>query len=157
MGLRGPAPTPIEVLRMRGSRRADSAPDRPKPLARMPACPRWLDKIAKAKWKELAPELFRLGLLTVVDGDALCVYCEAFSSFRRAVETLAKEGETFVTEKGYVGVHPAVAIRNGARQTIKSFAAILGLDPSSRTRLAVSTEEEAPDEMDEFLNKRPAR
>ena len=94
----------------------------------------------------MVPELSRLGLLTIVDGDALAVYCEAWSSFRRACETLAKEGETFTTDKGYVGAHPAVAIRNAARQAIKAFASLFGLDPSSRTRLSAPPEDDGAEE-----------
>jgi P27 family predicted phage terminase small subunit len=141
---------------MRGSRRAKDASGHPQPDPKPPACPRWLDKEARAKWKALVPELSRLGLLTCVDGDVLCVYCEAFSSFRRAVETLRREGETFKTKKGYVGVHPAVAIRNAARHTIKNFAALFGLDPSSRARLSVPQEDEVEDDPIEALfKKRP--
>ncbi len=146
MGKRGPAPTPTEVLKLRGSWRGKKRDGQPRPDPKTPPCPRWLDKEARAKWRALVPELSRLGLLTIVDGDALAVYCEAWSSFRRACETLAKEGETFTTDKGYVGAHPAVAIRNAARQAIKAFASLFGLDPSSRTRLSAPPEDDGAEE-----------
>lgn len=136
MGRRGPAPKPSRLKELEGNpgkRRLNK--DEPKPAAGRPACPAWLADEAKKKWRALVPELERLGLLTVVDGDALAVYCEAWASFRKSCETLAEDGETFTTDKGYVGPHPAIAIRNAARQTIKSFASLFGLDPSSRSRL----------------------
>ena len=155
MGRRGPAPKPAEVLRMRGSRGADKAGGRPKPIPQPPACPRWLDKEARAKWKELVPELSRLGLLTVVDGPSLACFCEAWSTFRRACETLAKEGETFTTPKGYIAVHPMVAIRNASRHAIRLFGAPFGLDPGSRTRLEMppDVDDEGEDEFEQFLNQ----
>jgi P27 family predicted phage terminase small subunit len=137
----------------------------PQPAARPPRCPSWLDAEAKNKWKELAPELARLGLLTAIDGDVLAAYCQAWAEFRQATETLAREGR-FVKVGGllvegndgkeaWVGYqiqpHPAVAQQRSAWQAVKSFAALFGLDPSSRSKLHVGGSE--PDEMAEFLSQ----
>src|SRR5262249_38927021 len=110
----------------------------PKPKTGRPRCPSWLDADAKRKWRALVPELERLGLLTVVDGDALAAYCQAWAEFKLATETLRPDGRTFTTDSGSLPPHPAVAQQRSAWQAVRAFAALFGLDPSSRTRLSVA-------------------
>src|SRR5262245_49052877 len=129
LGRRGPPPTPVEVLRLRGSRRADRNMNAPKPTPGRPRCPAWLDHEAKRKWKALIPELERIGLLTVVDGDALAAYCVAWSELKHATETLEREGRHFKTESGYLAPHPAVAQQRSAWHAVRAFAGLFGLDP----------------------------
>jgi P27 family predicted phage terminase small subunit len=138
-------------------------PREPQPAARRPRCPDWLAPEAKNKWKLLAPELARLGLLTVIDGDALAAYCTAWAELKAASETLAAEGR-FVKVGGtalhkadgtveHVGYqlqpHPAVAQQRSALAQLKGFAALFGLDPSSRSKLQVAGQ--AQDDLAEFL------
>lgn len=151
MGKRGPAPKPTNVLKITGSWRAKTrSKAEPKPKAKAPVCPEWLSPDAKAKWAELVPELLRMKLLTVVDGDVLAAYCEAWAEFRAASKTIAEEGRTFTTEKGYVGQHPAVAQQRSAWAAVKSFASLFGLDPSSRSRLNVGGDKEDDKPADPF-------
>jgi P27 family predicted phage terminase small subunit len=96
-----------------------------------------LDAEAKRKWTELVPELLRLRLLTIVDGDTLAAYCQAWAEFRLATVTLTKQGRTFKTSTGYLTPHPAVAQQRSAWAAIRAFASLFGLDPSSRSRLRV--------------------
>jgi P27 family predicted phage terminase small subunit len=71
-----------------------------------------------------------------LDGDALACYCQAWSEFEIATKLLRKEGRTVVMSKtGYVSAHPAIAMQRSAWSAVKSFAALLGLDPSSRQSL----------------------
>jgi transposase len=80
MGTRGPPPTPTNILAMRGSWRSKRNPHEPHPEPGRPRCPRWLDKQAKAAWKQLAPQLDRMGVLAKVDGNALARYCQLWAS-----------------------------------------------------------------------------
>jgi P27 family predicted phage terminase small subunit len=120
--------------------------DEPRPRADVPRCPTWLDKGAKRKWKELAPELSRLGLLTIIDGDVLAAYCQAWAEFEHATKTLQAEGRTVTRGTGGKCDHPAVAQQRTVWKAIKEFAEFFGLDPSSRGRLEVP----APDAVDPF-------
>lgn len=104
-----------------------------------PKCPAWLDKAAKSRWRALVPELERLGLLTIIDGDALAAYCQAWAEFEIATRTLQAEGRTFRTESGYLAPHPAVAQQRSAWNAVKTFAALFGLDPADRSQLNVPT------------------
>lgn len=138
MGKRGPMPTPSAILKLRGSWRAKARRREPQPRAGRPACPTWLPPAARRKWRQLVPELVRLGLLTVVDGDALAAYCCAWAELQQATQTLDQEGRYVRLASGYLLSHPAVAQQRSAWQAVRAFAALFGLDPSSRTRLAAT-------------------
>ena len=132
---RKPKPTKLKLLTGNPGKRPLNVRE-PKPAAGIPPCPAWLDVEAKARWAILAPELATLGLLTMIDGDALAAYCQAWAEFRIATEVLQKEGRVFFWKKsGYRAPHPAVAQQRSAWQAIKAFAALFGLEPSSRSRL----------------------
>jgi P27 family predicted phage terminase small subunit len=92
------------------------------------------------------------GILTQADQGALSGYCIAVAELRAATELLEREGRTFKTEGGYMTQHPAVAMQRSALSAIKSFSALLGLDPSSRSRLSVEPAAEELDEFEQFLN-----
>jgi P27 family predicted phage terminase small subunit len=157
MGRRGPAPKPtvLKVLQGNpGKRPLNQNEPKPKPIA--PKCPSWLDKEAKREWKRVAPELERLGLLTVVDGAALAAYCQAYSRWKQAEEIIKREGMTFTTETGYLMPHPAVKIAEKSMQLIKAFCAEFGLTPSSRCRMSLPEQKE-DDEFEEFLSRGKAK
>jgi P27 family predicted phage terminase small subunit len=154
MGKRGPAPKPtaLKILQGNPGKRPLNARE-PLPQRGRPRCPTWLDREAKAKWKALVPELDRLGLLTVVDGDVLAAYCQAYAEFRQATETLRGEGR-YISVGTQMQSHPAVAQQRSAWQHIKAFSALLGLDPSSRSKLAVPGEGGEVDEFESFLREK---
>jgi P27 family predicted phage terminase small subunit len=147
---RKPHPTRLKVLRGNPGKRALNAAE-PMPARGIPDCPEWLDDVAKAKWDALVPELDRLGLLTVVDGDVLACYCQAWAEFQEATEILQSEGRTCEGGSGGTKMHPAVTMQRTAWKAIRDFAALFGLDPSSRTRLAVPPKDDGADAIDAFL------
>lgn len=155
--MRGRKAVPTRVKELTGNPGKRAIPKgeiQPKPG--IPPCPEWLDAAAKAMWRKLAPELDRLGILTVVDQGALAGYCQAWSEVRSATETLTKEGRTVsrpvmdaegnVTGR-LVKPHPAVNQQRTALATLRHFSAMFGLDPSSRARinLGLPAEEGAPE------------
>src|SRR5687767_9643668 len=94
-----PTPTPLKIPRGNpGKRRLNAA--EPRATAAVLRCPAWLDDAARKKWKQLAPQLAKLGLLTSIDGDALAGYCIAWSQLRAASALIAKEGLTVETATG---------------------------------------------------------
>ena len=133
---RGCKRTPAEVLKARGSKLANER-ESVKPQTGSLRCPHWLDAEAKRMWAALLPELQRLGLMTVLDGNALAAYCQAYAEFKLATETLKREGRVFETGNGYKVAHPAVAQQTRAFQTMERFGNHFGLSPSSRASLNV--------------------
>jgi P27 family predicted phage terminase small subunit len=140
---RKPKPTPLKILT--GNPGGRPLNDRePKPRRGRPRCPSFLSDGAKREWARLVPELDRLGLLTLVDSGALAAYCQSWDEFRLATKTLNKEGRTCTAGNGGLKSHPAVVQQRTAWKGIQAFAALFGLDPSSRVRLKVPQEEADP-------------
>lgn len=152
MGERGPAPKPTRLKVLEGNPGKRALPkNEPKPQLGAPEMPKWLPEDAKAEWRRVAPELARLGLLTMIDGSSLAAYCEAFARWKRAVEQYNEEGQTFRTEAGYLAQHPAVGIANKAMGEMLKFGREFGLTPSSRGRMSLPGEQEAADPMERLL------
>ncbi len=138
----GPAPTPTKILNARGSWRAKIRDGEPQLPVSRPSCPACLPAEAKSEWRRLVPQLIRMGVLSKVDRSMLTAYCEAWAELVEAVEFLEEHGKTFTTEKGYVVVHPYVAIRNSAVDRMKAIAARFGFTPADRARLRATPQEE---------------
>lgn len=146
-----PKPTSLKLIDgNRGKRPLNKGEPKPRPAANKtgqsveyPKPPNYLDRIAKAKWRELIPELDRLGLLTVVDLDMFALYCEAHSDCRRLKRIIQEEGETFTNDKGEIKRRPETTLYKEAVLTERMIAVEFGLSPSSRSRIDVSKKEEA--------------
>lgn len=159
---RPPKPTHLKVLAGNpGKRPLNKDEPKPKPIAPKP--PSWLDKEAKREWKRVAPELERLGLLTVVDGAALAAYCQAYSMWVAAQKAIneyykqhGKLTYTYVNKGGAANEVPIpeIAIAEKAMKQIKAFCTEFGLTPSSRGRMHLPTQQEE-DEFEEFLHAKP--
>lgn len=131
---RKPKPTKLKILEGNPGKRPLNKRE-PMPKRGRPKCPPFLHQYAKDEWAALIPELDRLGLLTLVDRGALAAYCQAWAEFRLATETMDAEGRTTIAGSGGLKPHPAVSMQRSAWRAIQQFAALFGLDPSSRCRL----------------------
>jgi P27 family predicted phage terminase small subunit len=146
-----PKPTQLKVLQGNPGKRPLNKRE-PQPRAAHVSCPRWLLPEAKKEWRRLAPELRRLGLLTVVDRTALAAYCQAYARWRQAEEVLTREGLVFETASGYLMPRPEVAIAQKSQQIMKGFLTEFGFTPASRTRVSLP-EQKAADPFAEFLQR----
>lgn len=111
----------------------------------------WLDKLAQAEWKRIAPTLMPLGLLTIVDRAALEGYCQAYSRWRMAEAVIQKQGLCFKTPKGYVQQRPEVSIAQQYLHKMHSLAAEFGFTPASRTRVQGKKPGRDGDDLDDYL------
>lgn len=125
--------------------------------AAVPAAPKGLPAEASRVWREVAPKLVVAGLLTDLDLGVLRLYCEAWADKLAAEKTLAREGEFFTTEKGYVGIHPAALKRNKALESIRRLGSQLGLSPQARRGLetAAATPGTRQGKLGDYLAARP--
>ena len=88
----GPRPTPTYLKLLRGNpgrRPINKNEPKPEIPAKQPAPPAWLSAYALEEWQRLAPELWRINLLTKVDVAVFAMYCEAYARWRTAEEALA--------------------------------------------------------------------
>jgi P27 family predicted phage terminase small subunit len=127
----------------------------PKPKAGVPRCPDWLDDEAKLCWKRTSALLKNLGVITVIDGDALAVYCETWSHWKRTVIFLQKNGDVYTVKDAenkvkYVAQLPQVAIARNLLAALNRYQQEFGLTPASRSRLVIG-EEDSSSGIAEFL------
>jgi P27 family predicted phage terminase small subunit len=121
---------PFELHRLRGfpgkrrhspEMRAELPPEPPNP-------PDFLSAAAKSEWTRLAPELHRLGLLTVLDLGPLAALCEVHGNWATAVAAEAIE-----TDPDVKAVLQSLAADYS--RTMLRLSKAFGLTPLSRTRL----------------------
>lgn len=142
MGARGPRPTPTEVLRLRGSWRANLNRGEPQPEPGPPERPEWLDADAAAAWDALAPRLEAMNLLTRIDGNALARYCVLWTHWRRAALFVDKYGTSYSIKDGNgrvkcIAQFPEVAQIHKLSVALSRLEVEFGLTPSARTRINV--------------------
>lgn len=150
MAKKGPKPRPTRLRIMDGNpgKRPLNARE-PMPTRGVPECPDWLDGEARAKWVHLVPELDRLGLLTLADGEQLAAFCQSWAEFRLTTELLQREGRVIDTPHGKKG-HPAVVQQRSALAALAKFGALFGLSPADRVRLQTPAGGEK-DDFESFL------
>ncbi len=142
MGRRGPPPTPLAVLKMRGStlvsRRREATQVQVPPG--VPRCPTWLDDQAQVAWRQLVPLLTGMGVLTRLDAQALARYCRLWSRWRKVEAFIEERGEMYPLkdESGHIKCFqqwPQVAIAAKLSQQLTRLEQEFGLTPAARARL----------------------
>lgn len=153
MGRRGPPPKPSRLKELAGNPgRRPLNPREPKPAAGRPRQPVWLPAGAKKAWREVCRTLEAIGLLTTADGHALTCLCLAWHELETATATLEAEGRHVRLATGYLTPHPAVAQQRSAWNAVRQFSQLFGLDPSSRSRVALPATAEGPaDPLEELI------
>ena len=111
----------------------------PKPAPTMPRMPSFLTKGARKEWKRLARALFELGILTSLDRNILAYYCLEYDRWVQAEMLIGQSGVVLKDkETGELRPNPALSAANRASLRMQSVGALLGLDPSSRSRIVVT-------------------
>lgn len=145
MGSRGPQPTPTEILKIRGSRRADNREKggEPQPEKGIPTKPKHITGEAATIWKRLTKMLHDMGVLTKIDGFQIERYAIMFSQWRQLQRVIQKHAENdgkliFALRDD---VHRAVVRNTWAEShrlesALKQIEMQFGLTPAARARLA---------------------
>ena len=146
-------PKTLHVLE--GNYRADrhEGKNQPRPRPAAPVAPSWLDAEAKAEWKRLAPELEKLGLLTVLDRAAFAVYCCIWSDFKMLSEIIEREGAVIEGHRGVPRKHPLLPALHQAMDGVRVWAQEFGMTPLSRTRLQVTVPPEEESDFEKWLDR----
>jgi P27 family predicted phage terminase small subunit len=138
---RKPLPTELKLLMGNPGKRPINK-NEPKPDGMMPSCPKWLSKGARIHWRRLAPQLFNMGVLTRLDGEALGAFCDCLERYVEAVEFLEKNGSVIVVrnDKGefkFTQAAPQVGIAAKMLDQMTRIGSEFGWSPASRARLSV--------------------
>jgi len=144
-------PTQLKILQ--GTARKDRLKNEPKPRPIRPKCPRWLPPEGKRKWKQLAPKLEKLGLLTEVDGEKLAAMCLHWSILLEAAKDVKERGILIPSarEDGALVKNPSLQILRDNSAAFCKIAGEFGLDPVNRGRIDVKVEQEK-DPLEQLLS-----
>jgi P27 family predicted phage terminase small subunit len=140
------APTPIKLRLLRGNpgRRPIPREPQPKSAAKCPEPPDYVTGYAAREWKWLAPELWALGLLTVLDQTVFAAYCVSYGRWRAAEELLQGEPLVVPGSEGNQVQNPLVRIASQAARDLLRVGSEFGLTPSARARVAAGMPPASP-------------
>ena len=146
-GRRGPAPRPtaLKILEGNPGKRALNKQE-PKPGKADLRLPAGLGHHGRTFWREIAPALDTLGVLTAVDVPALEAAARTYERWRVAesklkdVKSLAQTGKS-----GFSAPSAYVQIASQAQRDLLRLLQEFGLTPASRTRIQVDATDAAED------------
>ncbi|MCH7337120.1 phage terminase small subunit P27 family [Acinetobacter sp. NIPH 2699] len=90
---------------------------------------------AAMMWRSVIPELLKNKVLRITDMHNIEAFCIAYHNWRSAQKEVALFGVTMTNDQGGVIKNPALTVLNEASKQMVTFGSLLGLDPSSRSRL----------------------
>ena len=124
--------------------------DEAKELVRLPP---GLSPGARLRWQELAPILLADGRLRRETRDILKNYCVMAAECDTLSERILAEGHVVRTPHASLP-HPCCKVLSGVRSTLLKYGQVLGLDPSSRSRLeAAGVLKETPSQEEDELDR----
>lgn len=140
---RKPLPKNVHLLRGNPSKKpAAELATGLHPVVEMPPCPDdLLSADARAEWERVTVELIQLRVLAKVDMAAVAVYCQAWGDWaeaRRKLRELGDAGYVEQTPSGYKQQGVWLQIANRAAETMKSYGALFGMNPSARSSVQPS-------------------
>ncbi len=156
----GRPPKPTALKQLQGTARPDRLnPDEPAPVVLQDAQPpAWLKGRARKAWRELAPVLTEMGVLTVADRAALALLCDTYGDYLALRETVEREGRTYTltTKTGDIMPmpRPEVSIAADAWKRASAMLQQFRLTPASRSKVS-ATEQVETDPFEQFLKGRP--
>jgi P27 family predicted phage terminase small subunit len=143
--MRGRKPKPTKLKRLAGNpgkrllnkHEARIAPE-------IPTCPSHLLGEARREWKRITPELYSVGLLTLIDRAAIAGYCTAWARYVKAEKQLSKRGEVEVGVNGTLKVSPWHTVAKNAKEEMRKYLVEFGMSPASRSRVEAAEMEQLP-------------
>jgi P27 family predicted phage terminase small subunit len=101
----------------------------------MPEPPDHLGPLALVEWQRLAPELARIGVLTMADRTALAAYCQLYQQWVYAERYIQEQLVIRDPHTSRIVQNPLIRIANRTLELMRGYMGELGLTPSSRVRL----------------------
>lgn len=147
-------PTAIKIAQGNPGKRALPV-DEPQPERGVTPSPRHLKKKSREWYAEVAAELDKIGVLTILDSNALELLIEAYAEYRNHCATLDAEGYTYVTTatngERAIKAHPAAVMKSDAWKRVRAMLTEFGMTPASRSKVSSKRGGEV-DPLQEFLN-----
>lgn len=140
---RKPKPTALKELAGNPGKRALNKNEPKFSELKSVETPEWMPELAATMWETVLPELLANKVLTIPDLHNVEAFCMAYQRWREAQEDVTLNGIVIKTENSVIK-NPAVTVVNEASVQMMKFGSLLGLDPSSRSRLMGATKDNKP-------------
>lgn len=140
---RKPKPTALKELAGNPGKRALNKNEPKFSELKSVETPEWMPELAATMWEIVLPELLANKVLTIPDLHNVEAFCMAYQRWREAQEDVTLNGIVIKTENSVIK-NPAVTVVNEASVQMMKFGSLLGLDPSSRSRLMGATKDNKP-------------
>lgn len=144
MGKRGPAKTPTPILKLHGSRRANTREStEPAFETGSGKYPHWLNTDGRKEWTRLVEILDRAGVLTEADRNALARYCKLWMEWRKCQQFIDRNGTTYMPKddcgkpKGKLMKFPQVDYSLKLSTQLLRLEQEFGLTPAARSNVRV--------------------
>lgn len=141
-------PKPVALRVLKGNPGKKRIPEVPKPAVISPERPANLSASARKVWDDLEPKLFKLGLLTEVDGYAFAELCELEGLVIDLRRRLVRRPLVRKTRNGYDQTDEILALKTRLQRNRERLWARFGLSPADRTDLEIKAPADASDESD---------
>lgn len=153
MGLRGPAPKPVELKLLEGNRghRPLQVDQLFRPEVGMPSAPAYLTKEGRKAWRRLGPELLRYNLLSTIDRDAFSQLCQTIGRVEllersltarcRMLEDAGKDASLAFFDKtpnGMVVQSALYLTLKREQESLRAHIESFGLRPDARARVTTA-------------------
>lgn len=144
----GPPPLPTSIRRLRGNPGKQPLPkpgEEPEPaaLVALGDPPEFIGEHGAREWRRVGPVLIELGLLTEADLAAFTTYCAQLQILVTSMLDIQARGMTIQGARGEVR-NPSLASMAAASTTMLAICKEFGMTPSSRSRIRLPGEDDAP-------------
>ena len=154
---RGRKPIPSQIKLLRGNPGRRPLPQgEPQPSNVMPDIPDHLGPVAQVEWARLAPELHRIGVLTMADRTTFAAYCQLYEQWVYAEKYIKEQLVIVDKSTNRIVQNPLIRISHRTLDLMRSYMVELGLTPSSRAKLATG-KPNVDDPLEQFLTQKKAR
>ncbi|HEY0290700.1 MAG TPA: phage terminase small subunit P27 family [Pseudomonas sp.] len=114
--------------------------------------PEWMSDLAATMWRMVVPELLREHVIALTDLHNVEAFCTSYSKWRMAEQSVQDFGIVVTSAMGSPMKNPALTAANEAMRQMVTFGSLLGLDPSSRTRLIGGNRQSSTNEFAKLLS-----
>ena len=114
--------------------------------------PEWLSDRAATMWRMLIPELLREHVVALTDLHNVEAFCTAYDKWRMAEAAVQQFGIVVESAQGSPMKNPALTAANESMRQLVTFGSLLGLDPSSRSRIIGGNKQTSTNEFAKLLS-----
>jgi P27 family predicted phage terminase small subunit len=144
MGKRGPAKTPTNILKVRGSWLAEQRQNAPQAEPSLPPCPAWVSPNAAKHWDEIGGLLYSMGIMSAPFTLTLGLLVEALADYVKRAEQCRDCDEVVYTEKGAFP-HPIFGMKDKAWDRVLKAAQQFGLTPATISDVTIDKPKQEED------------